>query len=47
MRLKRSDEALNELRKATELDPGGARYAYVYAVALHSAGHGNEALAAL
>jgi transposase len=46
-RLKRSDEALNELRRATELDPGQARYAYVYAVALHSAGRGNEALAAL
>ena len=47
MRLKRSDEALAELRKATELDPGQARYAYVSAVALHSAGRGNEALAAL
>jgi Flp pilus assembly protein TadD len=47
VRLKRSNEALDELRKATELDPGQARYAYVYAVALHSAGHGNEATAAL
>jgi tetratricopeptide (TPR) repeat protein len=47
VRLKRSDEALDELRKATELDPGPARYAYVHAVALHSAGHVNEAIAAL
>ena len=47
MRQKRSDEALDELRKATELDPAQARYAYVYAVALHSAGRGNEAIAAL
>ena len=37
----------NELRKAAELDPGQARYTYVYAVALHSAGRGNEAIAAL
>ena len=47
MRLKRSDEVLDELRKANELDPGQARYAYVYAVALHSAGRSNEAIAAL
>jgi Flp pilus assembly protein TadD len=47
VRLKRSNEALEELRKATELDPGQARYAYVYAVALHSAGRGNEAIVAL
>ena len=47
VRLKRSDEALGELRKAAELDPGQARYAYVYAVALHSAGRGNEAIAVL
>ena len=47
VRLKRADEALAELRKATELDPGQARYAYVYAVAQHSAGLGNEAMATL
>jgi predicted Zn-dependent protease len=47
VRSKRSDEALDELRKATELDPGQARYAYVYAIALHSGGHANEALTAL
>jgi tetratricopeptide (TPR) repeat protein len=38
IRLKRSDEALTEFRIATELEPDRARYAYVYAVALHSAG---------
>ena len=47
VRLKRSDEALGELRKAADLDPGQARYAYVYAVALHSAGRTNEATAIL
>ena len=47
MRSKRSDEALDELLKATELDPGQARYAYVYAIALHSGGHANEAIRAL
>ena len=29
-----TDEALAELRRAAELEPGSARYAYVYAVAL-------------
>ena len=47
VRLKRSDEALDELRQANELDPGQARYAYVYAVALHSAGRADDAMAAL
>ena len=47
VRLKQSDEALDELRKATELDSGQARYVYVYAVALHSAGRSSEAIAAL
>ena len=37
-RLKRSDEALAEFRRASELEPDRARYAYVYAVGLHSAG---------
>jgi Flp pilus assembly protein TadD len=35
------------LRRAAELEPDRARYAYVYAVALHSAGHGEEAIAVL
>ena len=43
VRLKRSDEALGELRRAAELDPRQARYAYVYAVALHSVGRAVEA----
>ncbi|WP_349643821.1 tetratricopeptide repeat protein [Bradyrhizobium sp. LMTR 3] len=38
VRAKRSDEALRELRRASELDPAQARYAYVYAIALDSAG---------
>ena len=47
MRQKQSAEALEQLQKAAELDPAQARYTYVYAVALHSAGRGNEAMAAL
>jgi predicted CXXCH cytochrome family protein len=46
-RLKRPDDALAELRQAAELDPERARYAYVYAVALHSGGRAGEAMAAL
>ena len=47
VRQKRYDEALEELRKATEDDPAQPRFAYVYAVALHSAGHAVEALTVL
>ena len=47
VRLKRLDEALGELRRATELAPEQARYAYVYAVALHSAGRPSEAITQL
>jgi Flp pilus assembly protein TadD len=47
VRLKRSDEALGEFRRAAELEPDQPRYAYVYAVGLHSAGRGLEAMAAL
>jgi len=47
VRLKRSDEALGELHQAAELDTSQARYAYVYAVALHSAGRRSEAVEAL
>ena len=47
MRLKRLDEALGELRRAAELAPEQARYAYVYAVALHSVGRSSEAMTAL
>jgi tetratricopeptide (TPR) repeat protein len=44
VRLKRLDEALVELRRAADLDRNSARYAYIYGVALHSAGHGQEAI---
>jgi len=47
VRLRRPDAALDELHRAAELDPRAARYAYVYAVALQSAGHLTEAGAAV
>jgi tetratricopeptide (TPR) repeat protein len=47
VRLKRTEGALAELGRAAELDPGQARYEYVYAVALHSAGRGSAAVTAL
>ena len=47
VRLKRLDEALSELRRAAELAPEQVRYAYVYAVALHSAGRNAEAMTVL
>jgi predicted CXXCH cytochrome family protein len=47
VRLKRSDDALAELSKASELDPERSRYAYVYAVALHSGGRAQEAMSVL
>src|SRR5262249_22200108 len=46
-RLKQPGQALGELQRAKELEPERARYAYVYAVALHSAGRGEEAMSAL
>jgi tetratricopeptide (TPR) repeat protein len=45
--LKRTDEALDELHRAAELDPRQARYAYVYAVGLHSAARIGDAIAVL
>jgi hypothetical protein len=39
--------AFNLLGRATELGPNQVRYAYVYAVALHSAGRRNEAVTVL
>jgi predicted Zn-dependent protease len=45
--MKRSDEALVELERATALEPGNARFAYVYAVALHSTGKADAAIAKL
>jgi len=46
-RLKRPEAALDALQRAAELDRDRARYAYVYAVALHSAGRGSEAMTVL
>jgi tetratricopeptide (TPR) repeat protein len=43
-RQKRAPEALSEFRVATELEPDRNRYAYVYAVALHTSGHGDESI---
>jgi predicted CXXCH cytochrome family protein len=43
----RPDDALNEFRTATELEPDRSRYAYVYAVALHSSGHIDESMKVL
>jgi Flp pilus assembly protein TadD len=47
VRLQRPGEALLELRRAADLAPEQPRYAYVYAVGLHSAGRGSDAIAVL
>lgn len=47
VRLKRTDAALGELERATVLEPGNARFAYVYAIALHSTGKSGAAIARL
>jgi Flp pilus assembly protein TadD len=47
IRLKQLNEALPELGQAAELAPDQARYVYVYAVALHSAGNADEAMKVL
>jgi Flp pilus assembly protein TadD len=47
VRMKRIDAALAELELATTLEPGNARFAYVYAVALHSTGKSDAAIARL
>jgi tetratricopeptide (TPR) repeat protein len=44
VRLGRQDVALMEFARAAQLEPEDARYAYVHAVALHSAGRVAEAL---
>jgi predicted CXXCH cytochrome family protein len=46
-RLDRRAEALEELRRAAELDPDRARYAFVYAVGLHDGGRIEDAMALL
>jgi predicted Zn-dependent protease len=45
--LKRTDDALAELRRAVTLEPTNARFAYVYGVALYSAGQTAAAVATL
>jgi Tfp pilus assembly protein PilF len=47
VRMKRPDAALSELERATTLEPGNARFSYVYAVALHSMGKVEAAIARL
>jgi predicted CXXCH cytochrome family protein len=46
-RLNRSDTALREFARAAGLEPGNARFAYVHAIALHSAGKVDAAIAQL
>jgi tetratricopeptide (TPR) repeat protein len=46
-RLNRGDSALQEFDRAASLDPQNARFAYVHAVALHSAGKVDAAIAKL
>jgi predicted CXXCH cytochrome family protein len=46
-RQKRPDDALAEFRTATEIEPDRSRYAYVYAVALHSSGKIDESMKVL
>jgi predicted CXXCH cytochrome family protein len=46
-RERRPDDALAEFRAATELEPDRSRYAYVYAIALHSSGRADESMRVL
>jgi Tfp pilus assembly protein PilF len=47
VRMQRPDAALSELERATMLESGNARFTYVYAVALHSMGKVEAAIARL
>jgi predicted Zn-dependent protease len=47
VRQRKYNEALEQLRRASELAPDNTRYAYVYAVALNSTGAPVEAMALL
>jgi Flp pilus assembly protein TadD len=47
VRQKQNDQAVVELRRATELAPNQSQYAYVYAVGLHSAGRVEDAITIL
>jgi len=46
-RLHQADTALREFARAAGLEPGNVRFAYVHAVALHSAGKADAAIATL
>jgi predicted Zn-dependent protease len=47
MRKKRGNDALNLFTNATRLEPGNARYSYVYAIALSDAGQTGAAIKTL
>ena len=47
VRQQRTDEGVEELRLAATLNPGNARYVYVYAVALNSTGEPGQAVLVL
>jgi len=47
IRQKRAEAAVEELRLAASLAPQNSRYVYVYAVALHSTGHPEQAVMTL
>jgi hypothetical protein len=47
VRLQQTDAAMASLKRAAELDPGVARYTYVYAVALNSTGRAGDAIQVL
>jgi predicted CXXCH cytochrome family protein len=47
VRAKRLGDALDQLRQAVDVDAASPRYAYVYAVALHSAGRTEDAISIL
>ncbi len=47
LRMQRLNDAMPELAQAVQSAPGNTRYAYVYAIALHTAGQSPEALRVL
>jgi len=47
VRQKRVDEAVDDLRLASKLNPENARYIYVYAIALNSTGNPEKAIMVL
>ncbi len=47
VRQRRYEAAVKSFERAVDLDPGTSRYSYVYAVALESLGHRDDAIAVL